>query len=401
MNSVPTAWRAIGRRWAWWLVLAGGAIRLLAAAPYTPKSDDEVLERLPEDFRGTRARQQRQELAEDPENVRDSVALARSYLTTAQTEGDPRYLGYARSVLRPWWDLASPPASVLWVRGWTRAAGFEFDRARADYETALAQAPTLADVAWARLEVQLAQGDFRAATEGWQPFAGRVSPARRAVAKARLAVTRGQVDAAFQELRPFAEVTPPLPPDEQEWVLLALAELARRQGRNDEADRWFGVWRRLGRRNVEGLAEWADFQMDQHRPAAVDAVLSTEVMLDPLAVRWLESTRGTTQTNLALRAGRDSVRTGLRTRLEARLARGDATVLPVLLRFLLREEFERATATELARDLWTVRRELRDARIVLEAARRIGDATLATPVRDWVRTNQVADVRLEAVEVAP
>lgn len=390
-----------GLRWAWLLVLAAGTLRLLAAGPYTPKSDDEVLERLPEDLRGTRARQQRQELADDPENIRDSVALARSYLSSARTEGDPRYLGYARSVLRPWWDLVAPPAEVLGVRGETRAAAFEFDRARADYEIALAQAPTLEDVAWARLEAQVAQGDFRAAAEGWRPLAERMGPVRRALAMARLAVTRAEVDAARDALRSLAEGPPLLPLDAQEPVLLALAELACRGGRIDEADRWFDAWQKLGRRHVEALAAWADFELDQRRRTEVAQTLARELTHDGLAVRWLAATREAGRTDLAARGGRDTVPTLVRERLNARLARGDATVLPVLLPFVLREEPDLKMAAEVARDLWTVRRELSDARLVLETARRIGDATLAAPVRAWVRTNQLADVRLDAAEAAP
>ena len=50
---------------------------------------------------------------QDPENLRDSLAMARVYLDIARFEGDARYLGHAQSILGPWWDRPNPPPSVL------------------------------------------------------------------------------------------------------------------------------------------------------------------------------------------------------------------------------------------------------------------------------------------------
>lgn len=71
------------------------------AAPYTPESDDQILQRLPtpEALEGADALQQR--LANAPRDLDTAERLARLYIQAAQREGDPRYLGYASATLAP------------------------------------------------------------------------------------------------------------------------------------------------------------------------------------------------------------------------------------------------------------------------------------------------------------
>src|SRR5512133_175121 len=74
------------------------------AAPYLPKSDDQVLERLPLRPNDPVARemlQLRNQLRADPRNVNVATALARRYYEMVAEEGDPRYLGYAQAALAP------------------------------------------------------------------------------------------------------------------------------------------------------------------------------------------------------------------------------------------------------------------------------------------------------------
>lgn len=379
------------------------------AEPYTPKSDDEVLERLPEGTRGAAVRRERQDLVEDPENIRDSVALAVSYLTTARTEGDPRYVGYARAILRPWWDLASPPAEVLWVRGLTRQAGFEFDRALRDLREALVLDPKSGTLALACMELHVARGDFATAEAERRQVEQFGSPLQRALAQARLAPFHGRTATAYAALQALLSSSEASKPESQEEGLLALADLARQLGRPEEADRWYTAWRALGRRHVEGLGAYADHLLDQQRNAEVLSLLQAETNHDGLAMRWLEAARPTPRTGLEpapdlgaaigtaepeTRARAAAVLAQVRSRLGTRLERGDATALPIATRFWLRVEPRPGFAAEQARELWGVRRGLEDARLVLAVAEAAKDAALSAPVLDWVRTNGVTDARL-------
>jgi hypothetical protein len=63
-------------------------------------------------------------------------------------------------------------------------------------------------------------------------------------------------------------------------------------------------------------------------------------------------------------------------------------------RFRLRIKADPAGSLDRARDLWAIRRELADARLVLEAAREARVTALARNVVDWMQTNRVEDARL-------
>src|SRR4051812_23382586 len=86
------------------------------AAPRTPSSDGEVLEKLPfraadatgRDLPPLRVRVLISQGAPVP-----ALSLARRYFDLASAEGDPRYIGYAEALLRPWISQADPPAEVL------------------------------------------------------------------------------------------------------------------------------------------------------------------------------------------------------------------------------------------------------------------------------------------------
>src|SRR5881392_3562796 len=75
------------------------------AAPYVPKDDTTVLERLPVRPGDPVAR----ELRPNPRKRETAVRLAERYFALATSEGDPRYVGYAQAALKPWWDLPAPP----------------------------------------------------------------------------------------------------------------------------------------------------------------------------------------------------------------------------------------------------------------------------------------------------
>src|SRR5690348_5167825 len=98
-------------------VLALALIAVSArAAPYVPKDDSVVLEHLPvrpSDPVARELRQLRAALAADPRNRDTAIRLAERYFALANSEGDPRYVGYAEAALKPWWNLSAPPLDAL------------------------------------------------------------------------------------------------------------------------------------------------------------------------------------------------------------------------------------------------------------------------------------------------
>jgi hypothetical protein len=105
------------------------------AAPFTPSSDQQVLERLPAgaaDPRQRELRELRDRWRAQPADAAAAVTLARRYFEASAAEGDPRYVGYAQAALAPWWDRPEPPAEVRVMRAVLLQFDHEFDAALAD-----------------------------------------------------------------------------------------------------------------------------------------------------------------------------------------------------------------------------------------------------------------------------
>lgn len=371
------------------------------AEPYTPVSDDEVLERIPRGVRSADLRRDREELASDPENLRDSVSMAGSYLETARTEGDARFLGYAQAILGPWWNQATPPLDVRLIRATVFAATFEFDRALGELDAVLTSEPDHPGAWAARVEVCLARGDFEAARSALERARAGMSDGEWTVALARCARSAGELAAAVAGLEPFAAPAPAvdrgpdLDVDLRHAALAALAHLRLRQGRGGDAATCFAGLRGLGRRDVRLLGAEADFELDRDRAEAVVELLKGETAHDGLAVRLLEAWKRRNETEPAAVARFEELRRQVEKRLEDRRSRGDASSLPDEVRYWLRVRPDAGKAAERAGELWGVRRTLEDAALVIEAARFGGRTEPEAAVRSWAERQGVRDARLE------
>ena len=123
------------------LAAAGGLIAtasLWASDPYVPASDDEVLVVLPKSLLDNRDELQRlrEQLDANPTNPETAALVAGRYIGIGKREGDPRFFGYARSAIQPWWDAKDAPAEMLQLRAELKEQDHKYDAALLDLELA-------------------------------------------------------------------------------------------------------------------------------------------------------------------------------------------------------------------------------------------------------------------------
>lgn len=362
------------------------------AAPYVPRADNEVLERLPtkpNDPTMREIKDLRSVLASDPQNLELAIRLARRYFDQALAVGDPRYVGYAQAALTPWWDLPQPPTQVLVTRATLRQYRHDFAGALEDLGQALKRDPT-DPRAWSLLAaIHLVQAQYDEARRDCARLAPSVSELVTAGCVAFVDGISGRARLSHDTLSRALVRDTDASAEQKLWILTRLAEMAWRLNDTKLAEGHFK--RALALNVTDGflLAAYADFLLDYGRPKEVIALLKDWTLADPLLLRLALAEQA---------AGDKGVRehqATLADRYAAARLRGDTTHEQEESRFCLHMQNQPEEALKLAQSNWRVQREPRDARVLLEAALALKRPEAAQPALDWMAQTRIEDWYLQ------
>jgi len=367
-----------------------GLIAAVALAkPYTPANHDEVLGRIPvPDAERRTLRSLREQVRLHPEQHESAIQLARRYIQQGRKDADPRYYGYAEAVLGPW--LADEEGEALLLRATIRQNRHDFANALADLDSVRQQNPRMGEAWLGRAAILEVQGDYRGAVQACLAFARLTTSLAGTVCLESALSLMGQAQAAYQKLSSLA-ATAELDPEQWGWMRVILGELAERLNRVDEAETWYRQALQAGPRSIYLLSTYADFLLDQNRPVDVVGLLAEETRADPLLLRLCLAEK---------RLNHPQYRQhfeALKARFAASRARGDSSHQGDEARFALHLEGNPKQALKLAQANWTVQREPRDGRILLEAAQAAGRTDAAQPVLEFLSRTRLEDARLRSL----
>ncbi len=379
------------------LGLAAGSA---AAGPIVPTSDDEVIEVLPLTSGGrTETQRLRRQQAARPDDAKLALALATRYLGQAQELGDPRFAGLAMAALRAWPDPQAMPSDLLLMKATLQQYLHEFDASVASLRLLLARPDgdsqsqawlTLATV----LRVQGRYGESDAAC-GELERKGAAVYARGC--RAENAALRGEVASArraFAALLADAALAAPT----RAWLTTSLAELEQRDGRVDAADAAFRAVLKLGADSYASIA-YADFLLEQRRPAEAVRVLAGQTRSDAVVLRlaMADALSAGAGTGTGAAAGRNAAEMRERIALAnerpgARVFHGREQAM-----FALVVERAPALALELARGNVSRQREPLDLLVLAQAARATGRAEAIEEARRLKAAVGLHDRRIDAL----
>jgi Tfp pilus assembly protein PilF len=359
--------------------------------PRVPTDGAEVLERLPMRPSDSSARTVAQLRAEvllaakkTPADPTAATRLAVYYFDLAMASGDPRYVGYADAVIKPFGQAKS--AALLGVRGQLQQYRHHFQEALDDFDAALQLDLQFASAnAW-RGAVFLVQAKY--------PDAKKECAALQALGRTNLyggcqglaLAYGGQMEAGFSLLKNTLGTTDVA--GNRLWLLTRMAEVTAWRGQTRDAEKYYLEALALNVDDGYLLAAWADFLLDQQRPAEVVRWLTQWNASDGLLLRLAIA-----QSQLKLPTAEANVQ-ALSDRFAAAKLRGDTTHLAEEARFQLQLRGNANVAARLAAANYAVQREPRDARVLLEAALAAGDGAAAQPARDWLKTSRFEDAHL-------
>lgn len=374
-----------------------GVMSSVSGKPYLPASDSQLLETLafkPNDPVAREMKALRTELQRDPKNLTVAVALARRYYGLVAAEGDPRYLGYAQAALAPWWYLPEPPIDVQVLRASLAQFRHDFSGALDDLRKVLVRDPRQGTARALEATIQIVQARYAEAKIDCQALHGLTSELIATGCEAMVDGLTGSARAAYNKLNATLKAHPEAPSDEKLWCLLRLAEISQRLGMETAAEEHFRRALDLGIADTFLLAAYADFLLQQQRPAEVEAMLKTKIRSDTLLLRLVLAEK-----ILGLPSALESEST-LAARYAAAQLRGDTVHQQEEAQFELKVRKNASKALALAKENWRVQREPRDAAVYLEAALALKDPLAAAPVLLWLDASHIEDERLQTLAKA-
>ncbi len=373
-----------------WLCVFGLTIfaTSLTAKPTIPTHDSQVLEVLPATLADRRARELRilrNALAATPTNLALATQLAGEYIEIGRTTGDPRYGGYAESVLSPWWNQAKPPPEVLLLRAQLRQRAHQFASALADLDQLLGAQPRDPRARLQRATIRQVTGDYAGARADCAALKPQVSALLVTHCQALVMSVTGDLAAAYTMLNAAVMAADGLTPVTAAWVLTSLGEMAERSDRAELADQHFRAALSLTPDDQYLLMAYADFLLAQGRAIEVVRLVEPHLRVDGLLLRY----------GLALQAtgapAAPAVVRQLAARFAANAARQESAHKREEARFVLELANEPVRALELARENWAVQKEPADLRILLACARRAGSPEALALAQDWLTQTGLED----------
>jgi Tfp pilus assembly protein PilF len=373
-------------------LLAASASSL--AAPFTPSSDAEVVERLPataSDPSVRRVDSLRKQLAARPDDVGLRLEIARRYFDMAMAQGDPRYVGYATAAIGPLDRLAPANAGYWLTKGQLQQYSHDFAGAMQSLHKASELDPQAPEpVAW-RAAIDMVQARYADALGECTRLVALAHPLYAQGCTAYVQAATGHLKVAYEGLEKDLANAGDVPAEAKLWTRTRLAEMAIRLQRPDEAEKHFKEALALGVTDQFLLGAYADFLLQNKRPQEVIQLLADWERSDILLLRLALAAKDSGDARAKNWAAQ------LRDRFDAAAQRGDRLHEQEAARFELDVEGAPRKALDYAARNYTAQKEPRDAEILMRSALAANDPKAAEPAMAWLKASDYEDPQLAAL----
>ena len=380
----------LGRLFAFFAaaLLSTACLPRALAGPYVPGSDSAILAELPAGTR--RADVSARRLARARVDV--AIPLAQFYIQQGRLSGDLRYLGYADAVLTPWAEQSPPVPDVLVLQATVQQSRHEFIASLATLDRALTARPNDPQALLIRATVLRVLGRYREAGAACEQFARLVEARLGALCVQSLRGLNGHLESAYTVLTQVSSQG--WRNSEKSWLYSELGEMAVRLGLDADAQRWYQQDLDLAPADFYVRAAYADLLLRQGRPGEALTLLQGHENFEPLLLRIAIAQRQLHDPRQA------ESRARLRAVFAAETQRGEAVHRREQARFLLEVEDQPKLSLAAAIDNWAVQREPDDVLALVNAAKGAGSPAAAEPALDFMRSQGLRDVRVNAAATA-
>lgn len=367
------------------------------AAPYLPKSDSEVLERVPARSDLDRLSPLRRRVADNPQDLPAALDLAKGYLQIGRANADPRFTGYAEATLLPWMNTRPIPEPVLVLQATALQNQHQFGPAMALLDTALLNSPLDPQIWLTRAAIYALRNDAPAARRACARLTRTADSLVALTCLTGINSRNGQLSASYAALRQVYHDDVRLPVELRVWILTQLADMAERAGDDPAAEHYFRQALMAAPEDGFTLAAYADLLNRVGRNAEVPYLLRGREAQDNLLLRLsiaghrLGSSEGAHWSELYA------------ARVAAAQREGDTVHLREQALFELEVRGNRVEGLRLAQQNWQTQREPADVRIFVHAALTgHGGADAASEsarhaLREWLASTHYEDATLHGM----
>jgi tetratricopeptide (TPR) repeat protein len=353
------------------LSVALGVLTVAYAIPYRPTSDADVIETLPAGSATYQSRMLINAKGTLPFSVvapQISALLTRSY-----SQGDPRALGQAESLLEPYQTLNTP--EIMMYRATILQANHHFDESKALLQKILNKIPNQPDSVLMLSSINLVQGRFEDARKECEGIRDMGLMILRFACVAQVDDMTGKLVSSRDVLYQLTQINNGLDAGQLRWINLILADIAIRLNDPVLAK---SVFEQLDMTTAPSLTARADWLLDHRYWAETQHLLASHKDNDALLIRLVISEvqlkSPTAQADLQLLGERMKV---WDERGETAHQREQAMYAMML--------NPPAIALNLARNNWQKQRETADVAIYTNAAIRAHSVSDMKIIQDWIK----------------
>jgi tetratricopeptide (TPR) repeat protein len=360
------------------LALTGAA----AAAPYTPRSDAEVLAEVPP---GT-AHVAAPALNLTRSRLDVALPLAQFYITRSRATGDLRFLGYAEATLAPWLNHSPVAPAALVLHATILQSRHSFDASLKELDRALTAQPDNPQAWLTKATVLRVLGRYDEAMASCDRLEKSADGAVTSLCKESLRSLTGHLESAYTAVASLPSQA--LADEVRAWRYSELGEMAERLGRDAEAEHWFMEGLQYAGDDFYTRTAYADLLLRHGRDAETLRLLGDYRSMEPMLLRVAIAEKHT--------GDGQAVKTDsfLSNAFAVEEQRGDAVHRREQARFLLDVEQQPTQALTAAQENWRVQREPDDVLILLRAAQAAHRHDVAAPVLEFLRQKKLEDARL-------
>ena len=355
--------------------LCAGWIHLAQAAPYIPADPDQVMQQLPVEV-STLPDGWAKVARNDP--VAASLYASRM-LSAARSTGDPRYFGYARTSLEPWWVASAVPEQLILQRADLKQHIHDFEGALKELQKLQASSSFSTDARLMEAHIHTAQGNYSAAAVACQQLT-LAAPEHALLCVSRVKGFTGQKDQARSILNTL--LARQLPDSLLHEAHLTLGEIDHLEGKLDEAKAHY-----LGALDIQGnnpytlasLGQLMLLQQDFHGMLAVlpeDSLNISSQVLRTIAAKALSQRHAENQISTLEERflNDDTLRTGR-----------DYGV------FMLHIKGDQEAAYAIARENWKRQKEPADLHLLVDCAVQQNDIGQLRQIQSWISSHGLSD----------